>query len=103
MKGAKTQGLLALTELVVDQGYQGLAGIFFTSAIAFDLYRGPQASRQHHHPHDAFGIHAAIITAHMDLAGKTAGQLGQFGRCTCVQAQLIADGDGGLDHVRWVD
>jgi hypothetical protein len=59
---------------------------------------GADAGGQHHHAHDALGIDAAFAAADPDFAGEAAGQLGQLGRGARVQAQLIADGRGRLDH-----
>ena len=43
-------------------------------------------------------IHAAAIAAHVDLALEAPGQLGQLGGSTCVETQLVVDGERGLDH-----
>ena len=48
--------------------------------------------------HDALGINAPLVAAHEHFTGKAAGQFGEFGRGAGVQAQLIADVGGGLDH-----
>ena len=67
-------------------------------ALGLDLDLGADACGQHHHAHDALGIDAAPVAAQVHLAAETAGQLGQLGRGAGVQTQLIADGDGRLDH-----
>jgi hypothetical protein len=67
------------------------------SPLVSILDHGAHAGGQHHHAHDALGVDAAVARL-MNIAGKTAGQLGELGRRAGVQAQLIADGRGGLDH-----
>ena len=63
-----------------------------TSTVAAD------AGGQHHHAHDALGIDAAVAAREPDLAGIAARELGELGRGARMQAQLIADGHGCLDH-----
>ena len=60
------------------------------------------AGRQHHDAHDAFGIDASLTARNPYLAGETAGKFREFGRGARVQAELIADGRGCLDHCVYV-
>ena len=67
-------------------------------AIGFQRHFRAQTSGEHHDAHDALGVHPAFAARHPDLARKTSRQFGQLGGSAGVQAQLIADGHGALDH-----
>ena len=90
--------LFAFAKLVVYQGQQRVHGLLLLRAIGLHLDLRTQACGQHHHAHDALGVDAALALAHPDLAGIAARKLGELGRGTGVQTQLVADGDAVLDH-----
>ena len=71
----------------------------FALALGLQVHHGADAGGQHHDAHDALGIHAPLTLGDPDFAWKTAGQLGELGGRAGMQAQFIADGRGGLDHV----
>jgi hypothetical protein len=92
--------LLPFAELVVDERDDRVHRRLLIGPGGFDLDGGADAGRQHHHAHDALGIHAPIVSRHEHIALKAAGQLGQLCRGTRMQAQLIDDGYSCLDHWR---
>src|SRR5687767_8568678 len=92
--------LLTFAELVLDQCAQGVHRCLLVLTVGLDFDLAAGTGGQHHHAHDALGVDAAAVAAHVNVALKTARQLGQLGRCAGVQAELIADRDGRLDH-RW--
>ena len=92
------QTLLTFAEPVVVQRNDGTESLRFIRTVGLDLDLTAEACGQHHHAHDALGIDAAPISAHVYVANESPSQLGQLGRRAGVQAQLIADFDGGLLH-----
>ena len=90
--------LFPFAELVGHQRQQRTHRDMLIGSAGFKLNGTANASGQHHHAHDAFGIYAALAFGHPDLTGKTACKFGKFGRRPCVQAQLIADVGADLDH-----
>ncbi len=68
-------------------------------AIGVNDHFASNACGQHHHAHDALGIDAALAFGNPNFTWKTTRQLGQLGRSSGMQAQLIADGRRSLGHV----
>src|SRR5438046_1541591 len=81
--------LLALAELVVDEGAQRRHGGLLVVTFRLDLDFAAQSGGQHHHAHDALGVDAAAVAAQEDLAAEVPGELAELGRCAGVQAELV--------------
>src|SRR5262245_444909 len=95
---ASAAGSLSLSELVAHQRGDRRCGLRLVAALGLELDLGALAGRQHHHAHDALGIHTTTSSAPVHLAGKAAGQLGELGRRARMQPQLVIDREYGLDH-----
>src|SRR5258706_12995349 len=90
--------LLALAELVVEEPLDGADRVLLVGAVGLELDGRAQARGEHHHAHDAFRVHAPAIFRDEDRALELRRRLGELGGCARVQARLVGDGDGALDH-----
>src|SRR5437868_5874463 len=68
----------ALPEPVRDQRQNRFHSVLLVLAIGFHRDFAAKAGSQHHHPHDALGVDAALAAAHPHVAGVAAGQLGEL-------------------------
>src|SRR3569623_2060327 len=89
---------LPFAEPVADQREQRVHRFLLALAVGLDRDLGAYTGGQHHDAHDALGIDAARAATEPDVAREAARQLGELGRGARMQAQLIADGRGFLDH-----
>src|ERR1700682_6151146 len=92
--------LLALVELVAEELLDGGARRFLVGPVGFQLDRGAQPRGEHHHAHDALRVHAPPVARDPHRALELGGHLRELGRGARVQAQLVGDLDGALDHGR---
>lgn len=95
---AGARRLLAFAELVVHERGDRVVRRLLVGTVALELDLRADARGQHHHAHDALGVHAPAVAADEDLAAERAGQLGQLGRSAGVQPELIADGERRSNH-----
>ena len=100
MKAAPNAALLTFAELIVNETRQRVGCRLLIRAVDFDFHNGAYPSSQHHHSHDAFGIDATFVADHEDITLETTSQLGEFGRSSGMQAELIANGERRFYHLR---
>src|SRR5262245_20761193 len=80
---------LALPELVGEEPLEGVEARGPVLAVGLELDRGAQARGQHHHAHDALGVHAPRLAGDEELGLEGRGDLGELGRGTRVHPQLV--------------
>src|SRR6185369_11212780 len=79
-------------------GSFAFAELVRVGALGLDHDGGALAGGQHHHAHDALGVHAPAVARQPDLARELARGLGELGRGPRVQAQLVDDLSFRLGH-----
>ena len=71
-QSARSAALLPFAELGVDQVAQGRHRLLLIRTFGLDLDLRPEASRQHHHAHDALGVDPATRTRQVNFAAEPA-------------------------------
>src|ERR1700680_2435707 len=88
----------ALVELVDEQLLDRRERGFLVGALGLQLDRRAQARGEHHHAHDALGVHAPALALDPDAALEPGRRLGELRRGPRVQPELVGDRDGALHN-----
>src|SRR5688572_5945810 len=89
---------LAFAELVGEELLDRVDGLGLVRALGLQFDRAPDARGEHHHAHDALRVHAPAVARDPYPALVARGRLRELGRRTRVQAELVGDRDGALEH-----
>src|SRR5688500_6278892 len=86
----QTEGLISLpfAELVGDERLDGVERRRLVLALGLELDARAQARGEHHHAHDALGVHAPGVARDEELRLEAPGELGELGRGARVQPEL---------------
>src|SRR6185369_5808256 len=85
-------------ETVADQAADRVHGLHFVRAVDLERDFRSLAGRQHHHAHDALGVHLAAVARDLHVALEFRRELRQLGRGPRVQPQLVDDLNLALVH-----
>src|SRR5471032_3014839 len=88
----------ALVELVVEERLERVDGGHFVDAVGLELDGRAEARGEHHHAHDAFRVDAPPVARDPHARLELRCHLRELGGGARVQAQLVGDLDGALDH-----
>src|SRR5262245_1535101 len=91
---------LSFAELVGEELLDRVQRRGLVLAVGLELDGGPDPRGQHHHAHDALGVHAPALARDEELRLEARRELRELGRRARVQSQLVGDLDRAFLHQR---